>query len=157
MRFPQTFRRQKGSVSSDPALGSDAVPTTSPPLANQDNVLSCKLRDVNGWPVQRVAVCWTTTATSPTPLNANLYFWEDATQHWYLINATALSLLPNQLYFFDTATISEPTPTAATLAKAGSPAQAGAMSVYLQLIDPGSQVNGVFVVAMGGDLTTVGT
>jgi len=56
MRFPTVFRRQKGSASADPALGSDAVPSTSSASAKSDNVVFCALRDLNGWPCQRIAV-----------------------------------------------------------------------------------------------------
>jgi hypothetical protein len=156
MRFPLTFRRQKGSASTDPALGSDSAPTTTPP-GKSDNLLQCKIRDVNGWPVQRIAVCWTTSAGSPTALNGDLYFWEAATAAWYKINDTSLSLKPNQLFFFDVVSISEPTPVTSTLGQPGSPAQAGSIDVMLVLSDPGAQVSGVFNVAMGPDLTTVGT
>jgi hypothetical protein len=157
MRFPRTFRRQKGGASSDPALGSDSAPTTAEPSLQTDCVLACKIRDVNGWPVQRIAACWTTTAATPTALNASLYFFERATGHWYLINSSPLSMSANQLYFFDTVSISEPTPLNSTLSQPGSPAQAGSMELFLLVSDPGSQVNGVFTFALGPDLTTVGT
>jgi hypothetical protein len=160
MRFPKTFKRQKGGSSGDPALGSDTPPTTTPPSeAVSDNLLTCRLRDVNGWPVQRIGVCWNTTAGSPTPLNGDLYFWEDATGHWYKINDAPLSLKPAQLFFFDTVTIGEPAPLTKNLLAAGggSYAEAGSMEVMLVLTDPGAQVAGVFNVAMGPDLTTVGT
>ncbi len=160
MRFPKTFKRQKGGASVDPALGSDTVPTVAAPSeAASDNLLTCRLRDVNGWPVQRIAICWNTIAATPTALNGDLYFWEDATAHWYKINDTVLSLKPAQLFFFDTVTIGEPAPLAKNLLGAGlgSYADAGSMEVMLVLTDPGAQVSGVFNIAMGPDLTTVGT
>ena len=157
MRFPTVFKREKGAASSDPALGSDAAPTTTPAKANADNVVFCALRDLNGWPCQRIAFCWTTTASTPTAMNFDAYFWEDATAHWYKINDTAISAKVNQLYFFDTVTILEQRATNAMLSNPGSPAQAGGMAVMLVMTDPGAQVTGVFTVAAGPDLTTVGT
>jgi hypothetical protein len=157
MRFPVTFKRQKGGASTDPALGSDTPPTTTPPTAGTDNQLTCRVRDVNGWPVQRIAVCWTTTAGAPVAINGDLYFWEDATAHWYKINDTVLSLKPNQLFFFDVATIGEPAPTTKNLLAPGGYAESGSLELILILTDPGAAVAGVYNVAMGPDLTTVGT
>jgi hypothetical protein len=158
MRFPKFFTRQKGGASTDPALGSDAAPTNIPPSeAASSNLLTCKIRDINGWPVQRIAVCWTSTAGALVALNGDLYFWEDSLQYWFKVNDVALSLKPNQLFFFDTVTIGEPTPTTKSLTSPGSPAQAGSMEVMLVVTDPGAAVNGVYQVAFGPDLTTVGT
>jgi hypothetical protein len=160
MRFPVMFRREKGGASSDPALGSDSDPRTTqkPPVAGTDNLLTCKLRDPNGWPTQRICIAWTTTAAAPTALNANLFFWEDRSLAWYLINSAPVSMSEGQLYFFDTCTILEPTPLGSSLTSPNSnPPSAGSMELLLVLSDPGAQVNGVFVVVMGPDMTTVGT
>jgi hypothetical protein len=159
MRFPVTFSRRKGGVAPPPLVGSDAAPTTQAPSENtSDNLLTCRLRDVNGWPVQRIAVCWSSAdAVTPTPFNADLYFWEDASSHWYKVNDAPLSLKPNQLFFFDTVTICDPAPRSKTLLSSGSYAEAGSMEVLLVVSDPGAQVAGTYVFAMGPDLTTVGT
>lgn len=154
MRFLQTFRRQKGAASTDPLLGSDAVPTTKAPVQNTDNLLTAKFRDINGWPVQRIGVCWTTQAANPVALNGDMYFWEEALQHWIKINDTALSMKPNQIFFFDIMTVSDPTPTTSTL---GVIASAGSIEVFLVVSDPGTAVNGVYTFALAPDLTTVGT
>src|ERR1019366_6341937 len=106
MRLPVVFLRQKGG-GTPPAIGSDAVPTTAPPTSANDNVLSCKCRDIIGLPIQRIVACWTTTAATPVALNGSLYIFEKATQHWYLINSAPLSIPPNQLVFFDVAAIAE--------------------------------------------------
>jgi len=157
MRFPTVFKRRKGGATSEALLGSDTAPTTTPAAFNTDNVVFCGLRDLNGWPCHRIAFCWTTTASNPTAMNVDAYFWEDATQHWYLINDSHVSAKVNQLYFFDTATILEQRATNATLGNPGSPAQAGGMSIMLIVTDPGAQVNGVFTFAAGPDMTPVGT
>jgi len=61
MRFPTFFQRQKSVGGSTlAALGSDAAPTNVPPsIAADDNLMVCRLRDTNGWPCHRVAVCFT--------------------------------------------------------------------------------------------------
>lgn len=159
MRFQKTFQRQKGGTpASVPAIGSDAAPTTTPPQDATTNLLSCRLRDINGWPVQRIVVGWNSAnAVTPTPFNADLYFWEDASQCWYKINDTPLSLKPAQLYVFDTFAVSEPPPTQAFSNQPGSPSQAGSMDVMLVVSDPGAQVNGLYTFVMSPDVTTVGT
>jgi|SRR5580700_2262963 hypothetical protein len=161
MRLPTTFQRQKGGTSPPPALGSDAVPTTSPPANGTDNFLSCRTRDINGWPVQRIVACWTTTAGSPTALNGSLYLWEKATAHWYLVNATPVSMEPNQLYFFDVAAIAEPPANKANVLGSASNPGSGAgdavIDALLVVSDPGAQVNGTFTIAMGPDISNVGT
>jgi hypothetical protein len=70
MRFPTVFRRQKGSVSSDAALGSDSAPTTGAAKSTADNVVFCKQRDVNGWPCHRIAFCWMQTLFAYTVTSA---------------------------------------------------------------------------------------
>jgi hypothetical protein len=158
MRFPVTFTRRKVVAGPSPLVGSDAAPTTTAPSAKADNILFCGLRDCNGWPVQRIAICWSSPdAVTPTPFNVDAYFWETATGHWYKINDAALSVKPNQLFFFDTVTISAPTATNSTINQAGSPSQPGGMEIFIVVSDPGAQVNGTYNFAVGGDLTTVGT
>lgn len=163
MRFPVTFQRQKGGTPANvPAIGTDTDPrTVGPPQVaptpKLTNVLFTKIRDANGWPVQRIAACFTTTAANPTALNASFFLYESATGAWYLINSTPLSMTPGVLYFVDCIAVSEPSPTTSQLGKPGSPAQAGSLEVMMVVSDPGSQVNGLFTFAMGPDLTTVGT
>jgi hypothetical protein len=160
VRFPVSFQRQKGVGGSTlPAIGSDAVPTKAPvantPTNPNSNVMACKIRDVNGWPVQRIAVGWTTSAATPTQFNVDMYLWETTSQAWYLMGSLAMN--PNQLYFFDTIAVSEPTPLQSNVNQPGSPAQAGSMNVALVVTDPGAQVNGTFTFVMAPDLTTIGT
>lgn len=162
MRFPLSFQRQKGVAGSAiPAIGSDAAPTSTavlqgtPPNAQQDNLLDCKLSDINGWPVQRIVVAWSCTGANPVALNGDLYFWEELTARWYKINDAALSLKPNQLFVFDTFAIA--TPVINTAGLPTGKAQAGGMQVQLVVADPGAAVNGTYTFVLGPDTTTVGT
>lgn len=79
MRFPVVFRRQKGSVTTDPALGSDVAPTTTPPADNADNIVFARQSNINGWPCHRIALCWnqslfayTVTAAGTAPPTVTL-------------------------------------------------------------------------------------
>ena len=163
MRFPVVFSRQKGGAAPPPVLGSDADPTVANPQVQPNNkgqATDCqgsfKIRDINGWPVQRIAVCWTTTAGAPTPLNADLYVWEQSTAHWYRVNPMTLAMLPNQLYFFDIVSIAE-SPASGAQLQAGAAGAAGPIDCFLRITDPGGQVAGTFNIAYGPDITTVGT
>ena len=159
MRLPVVFIRQKGG-GTPPAIGSDAVPTTAPPTSANDNVMSCKVRDINGLPIQRIVACWTTTAGAPVALNGSLYQFEKATQHWYLVNSAPLSIPPNQLVFFDVASIAEAPSNKANVmgtAAAGVSATANTIDVMLVVSDPGAAVAGTYTIAMGPDLSAVGT
>jgi len=160
VRFHKTFSRQKGGSAPPPVLGGDAVPTTTAPSATADNVMSCKIRDIVGWPVQRIVVGWTTTAGSPVALNGDLYVWEKRLKHWFKVNDTALSIKPNQLAFFDIAALIEPVSNAANvLGNASNPPGAASDSIDVMLVmtDPGAAVAGTYNIGMGPDLTTVGT
>lgn len=159
MRFHKTFQRVKPAAGggSPPTLGSDAAPTTAAPTAQQDNVLSCKIRDINGWPVQRIAVGWTTTGANPVALNGDLYVWERTIGHWFKINDTALSLKPNQLFFFDIVSMIEPVSNAQNVIGSGPRAASDSLDVMLIVTDPGAAIAATYVIGMGPDLTTVGT
>lgn len=152
MRFATTFNRQKGGTGA-PALGSDVVPVKPPgQLVNNDCVHTSRFWSLNGWPVQRLAAYWTTTAATPTVLNASLYLWDSLTGSWVLVNSAVVAMTQGILYYFDIPAIIEPTPTMANLAQA----HAGSTAAMLLMADPGAQVAGTFVVAMAPDVSTIG-
>lgn len=154
MQFQRVFYRYVGSAGAQAtvAMGADAAPTTvfgtpgTPPkdpsaasAANVDNVLSCR----NGGsstpaPVQAVAVamCGPTGATSPT---ANLYVWDDATEHWYLLTASPVTLPQNEVVEIPVLAPCEGPP--------GSPTQPGS-DYMLVVIANGSPTSGQYSFAM---------
>jgi hypothetical protein len=158
VRFHKTFTRQKGVAGTIPAIGSDAVPTATAPTM-QDNVMSCRVRDIAGWPTQRIVVGWTTNGVTPVALNGSLYIWEEAIGYWFLINATPLSIPPNQLVFFDVVGMIEQVASKANVlgTATGGSATGQSIDVMLVVADPGAAVNGTYQIGMGPDLTTVGT
>jgi hypothetical protein len=128
----QFFRYVTAPSFGDPnsviALGADSAPTTafgasgtppaaapSPPTygkitsANVDNILSCRIGSSIGVDVKRIAVaqCGPSGAASST---ANLYVWDGLTQHWYLVNASAVTLPNNQVVWFDAVSLCEGNP-----------------------------------------------
>lgn len=155
MRLPVTFQREKGGTNPPATLGSDAVPTNAAPTTNNGNVLSCKIRDINGWPVQRIAVAWWTAAANPIALTGSLYIWDEGMARWFLLNAAPLSMPPNQVSYFDVPAISEP-PSNAKAILAGI-ATSNSIDVMLIVTDPGAAVAGTYTFGMGPDLSNIGS
>jgi hypothetical protein len=147
------------------AMGADSAPTTAygtpgtapvpqPPAksaANVDNVISCR-----NWgsaapaPVNQIAVamCGPSGATAPT---ANLYVWDDNTQHWYLLTATAVTLTDNEVILIPVAALAE------NLAQ-GGPQSASQTSnngadYMLVVVAPGSPTAGQYSFAMSAVLS----
>ena len=110
MRWPLKYQRRQGGSGSVPTFGSDSVPTTTPPAGGADNVMSCRFWNINGWPVQRIAVAWT-AGSATTALTADMYVWEETLGHWLKCNGSSVSVPKGQIAYFDVPTISEPAPT----------------------------------------------
>jgi hypothetical protein len=88
MRFHKKFVRHVGDLenaSADSrALGSDAPPTAAEDQ-QRDNVMHSAKVDLNGWPVQRIAVAF----RGPSSVMGALYVHEELTGGWYQIGDTA--------------------------------------------------------------------
>ncbi len=158
MRFPITFTRKKGGGA--PALPSNAAGAqpgslTSPPNATtMDNLLQTVGISKEGWPVQRIVVAPGTA--NPGTVSANLYYFDENTQGWYLLNSSAVTLTAGVLAFFDTAVLIPP-PQSISPSGALNTFQVGVMSVFLAVFDTGASPAGTYVFAVAADLTTVGT
>lgn len=160
MRLPVVFYREKGGTNPPATLGSDAAPTNAPPSSTNDNVLSCKIRDIVGCIVQRVAVAWWTSAATPVALNGSLYAWDEGMNRWFLLNATPLSMPPNQVVYFDVPAIAEPPSNAKSVlgtGQNGASATSNTIDVMLIVTDPGAAVNGTYNIGMGPDLSSIGS
>ena len=152
MRFPLMFQRQVGGASSDPALGSDTVPThvsgpTEQKLLAGKNVLQTRLQNIVGWPVQRVAIGYAYAGVGVAPnLSCDAYVWEDESERWYKVTDTPVTLKPYQLTFIDSPIMID-TPRAGS-SGASSP---GALEVLFIVSNGGAPVNGVYTIVAGGD------
>lgn len=89
MRFPMTFNRVVDGVAD--TLGTDAVPTTRP-SASADNQFACKLYNVNGFPLQRLAVGYTTNLPNHAgkDVTVAVWLWDDTSSAWYQVGSAAL-------------------------------------------------------------------
>jgi hypothetical protein len=162
VQFQKVFYRYVSSASGPAtvAMGADSAPTTVygtagvPPAAqtptlksaaNVDNILSCR-----NWgssapaPVRQVAVALSgpTGATSPT---ANLYVWDGLTQHWYLVNASPVTIAPEAVTLIPVISPAE------NLALGGPPSNQqsnNGADYMLVLIANGSPTAGVYSIAM---------
>lgn len=148
MRFHKKFLRDIGG-GSNPVLGSDSAPTLPSELAD-DNVLTARFKDIDGWPVHRIAVGYKGPGGALT-LTANVYIWDELSAAWYLVNPTPVNLVPNRLTFFDMVGLSSPLPDLDSTS-----ATAGALEAYVQIIPAGSDPAGTYTFVVAPDLTTIG-
>lgn len=151
MRFPTLFRRQKGSASSDPALG-DSEPTisTGAPASNADNVLVAKVGSI-GNPSHRIAIGFRfdpnggggTTGT----LTAKVWAYDSNSEKWYLCGSATLT--DGQLSFVRVPYIADPPQTSGNL---GKPTSGGA-TYLITVADPGAgSGTGIYTFVAGPDL-----
>ena len=119
MRFQRTFYRYVTTANAEATvlLGADSAPTTvygtpgvapSPPGAtpgaNVDNVLNTRTCGVQSpFPISRIAVVMR-GPTGAANQNASLYVWDSGNKCWYLVNASPVVLVNNQVLFFDAIT-----------------------------------------------------
>jgi hypothetical protein len=151
MKFPASFTRWVGTApAGGKALGTaDATLPTGRASAELDNCLFAKFSNINGWPVQRIAVTYAGPALAPT-VTARMWFYEDSTGQWYKVGADVM-MAPSTVSFFDVIAILEMSNTLAQLDQATS----GSVAQFLQVDLPGgSPADGAYVFAMAPDLTS---
>ena len=149
MRFPAAFYRYIGALpAGGKALGSDTVPAAgSPPNSTADNVLPCRFQNINGWPIQRIAVCYN-GPVGASNLTARMYFYEDQTQAWYQVGPQ-VTMVPGTVSFFDVVALLEMPNTLQNLANA-----APGSAEQLLIVDSVGAAAGKYSFAMGPDLTS---
>ncbi len=76
---------------------SNGTPVTTP---NIDNVFTTRVVSLSGVQVYRIGVVQQGPVGSASS-TANLYVWEDNTGHWLLVNPAPITLVQNQVTFFD--------------------------------------------------------
>ena len=146
MRFHDIFMRQVGGASTDPLLGSDAVPTLLTDQHN-DNVLNSAFSNMNGWAISRLAVTYAYTGAGVAlNLTADVFIWEDVTLKWYKLNAGPLTLKPGFVQFFDC--IGLPQHHAET--------PSGSLEAYVRVIPAGGDPVGIYTFALAPVLTSIG-
>lgn len=147
MKFPSAFTRYLGTIpAGGKQLGTDALPSGRP-VSNQDNLLISRFSNVNGWPVQRVAVTYS-GPSGASNLTARMYFYEDSTGSWYQIGAQQ-TIVSGTVSFFDCVAILEMPNTLAKLQDATS----GSLAQVL-IVDAVGVVAGAYQFAMAPDLTS---
>ena len=77
------------------------------PSGMQDNVLIGKQIDKNTIPMRRLAVAFL-GPTSALAQTADFYAWDELTEHWYKLNASAVTLTPGQISYLDVPVLSNP-------------------------------------------------
>lgn len=149
MVFHQVFTRYIGTTPpGGKTMGSDVLPTGAPNQSVNDNCIYCAYKDLNGWPVHRVAVAYI-GPVGATAVNGTMYFWENQLQAWIQIGA-AQAITPGQVTFFDCVALLDTLQTNKGLDQ-GSPLRG---SLAQLLIVPAGTGNGAHQFAIGADLST---
>lgn len=105
MRSHKTFTRNIGTT---PTLGADPVnPNTPMQPTNADNVMAARPQTLAGQTARRICVFYSSSVGGAVALQARAWFYEQATQRWYAIEA-AKTLNQDQGTFFDVPSASEP-------------------------------------------------
>jgi hypothetical protein len=168
LQFQKTFYRYV-TTSVAPALvilGSDTAPTTvygtngAPPASpvanyipatnatgNVDNILACRIiGSASQVAVTRIAAVMV-GPTGAAAQNANLYVWDSGTQHWYLVNAAPVSMVQNQIVFFDAISLCEAPPNQ----PGGAPATQGGAD-YMLVVAAATPTAGQYAFSMSAIL-----
>lgn len=151
MKFPTKFVRYVGTApAGGKTLGSDSLPSGKASPVTNDNLLSSRFSNINGWPVQRIAVTYDGPESAPD-VTATMYFYEDATEQWYQIGAADVSMSPGTVTFFDVIALLDQPNTIANLDQA----MAGSISqILICNLPSGSPPDGAYTFAMAPDLTS---
>lgn len=154
MRFPVHFTRVKPAAAPAITLGSEtSPPAKAPSPSSMDNLLTCKVTSTSGFPVQRIAVGYKTTAAAPIALPFEVWIWDDPTSAWYLLTSGNL-VAPVAA---NNGTITKVAVMAgADLAALGANTQAsvGALDAWVFIKDPGAAPNGTYDFIVAPDLAT---
>jgi hypothetical protein len=158
MRFPKKFERYVGE---GPAkqLGDDVDPTTLTPAEQQDyraldNVLTARANNINGFPVQRIAVgCAFEGTGTPDPIPLSIFIFDDLSARWYKMHhETGPSITPGEMIFVDCVSLLDFPNTS----QAGGMQSVGGTEVAIvpgELVDP---PEGTYTFIIGADVSNPG-
>ncbi len=166
MKFPIKFTRIKPSTTGFITLGSDALPVDSDGnprpgnMLTDDNYISSRPSNINGWPLMRLAVaCKYTGAGSPgsTNLPATVFFFESNLQCWvalassnsHIIESSISTTTGPALQFYDVVPLIDLPHVTANLDSIDS----GTVGQLL-LVSDNSAPNGQYDFIMGYDITS---
>ena len=102
---------------------------------------------MNGFPIQRIAVGYASTAIGPLSLAAKLYCWDDLTGNWFL--ADTKTMVAGTITWFDQPTLGNVPPVKDQLVST-----AGCLDVALVVAAAGGDPAGIYTFAMGADVSS---
>jgi hypothetical protein len=114
------FQRRVGGSGSIPVLGSDTAPTAVLTTTLPDNFVHADRSQIEGFPVQRLAVAYKYTGAGVAPtVSANLYLYDHTTQGWFQMDGTII-LQDGKINHFDVVSLYDLPADSHSLALAGS-------------------------------------
>lgn len=148
MRFPTIFKRDK-TTTNNKALFTDVNPQTpggpsNGALMRQDNFFSYRLTSINGWPLQRIAVCLAVSPAAAVAINGQLFLFEEQSNAWITPGA-AKALSPGVITWFDLPVMSDN-------ANSGATSGPGGIDGYIYLSTAaGPDPAGTYAIVVGPD------
>lgn len=163
MRFPFMVTRYFTTVpAGEVTLGSDTLPNSfsgepgnyASLNAKKSNVFSCRLANINGWPVQRIVVGYKYEGAGSPPATLPVTVWvlDETSRNWYQVAGPA-TLLQNQLVFFDHPILSDNQQTQGNTADAVVKREVGSLDVALVIGSAGA-VDGRYLFPVGADVSS---
>jgi hypothetical protein len=147
MRFQKSFTRVVAAAGTT-TLGTDTVPTGRP-LASLDYYLSGQLKNIDGFPVQRVC-CAYHGPTNAKALSAQLWLWDELTQNWYK-SGQAVTMQPEAIAWFD-----QPSLQRLGAGAENASQNPGSLDICLIVSAAGSDPDGTYSFALGLDVSNNG-
>lgn len=142
MRFPVKFTRWVGAVPAGGiALGTDTVPSIGP--SNQDNLVSARFANINGWPASKLVVGMKGPATVDAK-NVSFYIWEERSASWFKLPTTD-TLTPDGFVYFTCPTLVDPP----QVGSGYSDKSAGCLEVLVIVAANGTIPNGEYTFVVG--------
>jgi hypothetical protein len=150
MNFHRVFYRYLGGGGPPGSivLGTDTVLTRAP-TGNDDNIMFSNVKNIDGWPVHRVAVGYV-APTGTAALPATGYIWEAQLGAWLQVGPAG-TLTPGQVTFFDTVALIDSSVNQSGLDQ-GSPSRGNL--AFMLIVGATGAPNGVHKFAIGADLST---
>jgi hypothetical protein len=152
MRFPHSFKRYVGKGPGDgKELGSDKPPEGRL-VPTPDNCFESRTANVNGWPVQRVAIGFTSPRNARVELSVSVYVYDDTSEQWFR-SGPPQEVSNGTLSYFDVPLLLD---NARTGGGDGLKSQ-GALECFVVADKPSKGAEGEYIFIVGADISSPGT
>lgn len=164
MRFPFQIVRYFITIpAGEFGLGTDGLPNAfggqpenyAGVRAARTNVFAARLCNINGWPIQRVAVGYKYEGAGSPPGTLPITFWilDELSRNWYQMPSPATVLTLNTITFFDHPALADNQQTKSSEPDAIVRREIGSLDVALVIGNAGA-VDGRYLFPVGADVSS---